>query len=698
MANYFVIFELLGHSQSHRGEFQPSFPGGSTMRIEAALLSLAALTLTGCGAGLTVTRSGSSPQTSSFNVPAIHGRVHGGQGPVANANVYLLAANNTGWGQPSLSLINNVPGTTFLDTSGTATNGFYYVKTDSNGDFNLNGDPIYNCNILLGSTSPGEVYISAVGGNSGSGINPALSLMAPLGKCPASGNFASDAIVVVNEVTTVGAAVALNNFFLSPTALSAPNDTANQTALANAFNWASVLVNVSTGTANATTPDGTGILPQATINLIANILSSCVNSNGSMTSGSNCSTLFLNANSKTASPTDTATAALNMAYWPGENVAQLYGLASAQPVFPTTIISQPHDFSMAAYYSLSVAGPLALAYDGNGFLWAADKGDSKILEWSPSTFSFATLPSGNGVNLPTAIAVNGANDVFVANSNGSLSGFLNNGTAMTGSPFTGGGLGTPIAMTIDSQSNVWVLNNNNTASEFSSSGSPLSPSGGWPFVPGPFVPSTVGQISGIAATTAGHIYAMDATNNVTYVFNPNASEFQSDFGASQPFYGVILDPIGLTSDASGDIWYVNGGADSVVSMSDSSTDPYPYTVAEESAYGLQTPGASVAENGPVAAALTAEGATVQSAYAVVADANTTTPCVEVPQKGNPLLPSNSGQTNFKQACPSGLPAQGSAPKSSATDGEGQFAVTEEGQGEDIFNTLLFYFSTGINAY
>jgi hypothetical protein len=668
------------------------------MRIETALFSLAALTLAGCGAGLTVTPSGSSPQTSSFSGPAIHGRVHGGQGPVANANVYLLAANNTGWGQPSLSLINNVPGNTFLDTSGTATNGFYYVKTDSNGDFTLNGDPIYNCNPPTPGTTGEEVYISAVGGDSGSGINSALSLMAPLGMCPASGYFASDAIVVVNEVTTVGAAVALNNFFLSPTALSAPNDTADQTALANAFNWASVLVNVSTGTANATTPDGTGVLPQATINLIANILSSCVNSNGSMTSGSNCSTLFLNANSKTASPTDTATAALNIAYWPGENVAQLYGLASAQPVFPTTITSQPHDFSMAAYYSLSVAGPLTLAYDGNGNLWAADKGDSKILEWSPSTFSFTTLPSGNGVNMPTAIAVNGANQVFVANSNDSLSGFLNDGTAMTGSPFTGGGLGTPIAMTIDSQSNVWVLNNNNTASEFSSSGAPLSPSGGYTFVPGPFVPSTVGLINGIAATTAGHIYAMDATNNVTYVFNPTASEFQSDFEASQPFYGGISDPSGLTSDAFGNIWFVNGGADSVGSMSDSSTDPYPYTVASESGYTLQTQGASVAENGPVAAALTAEGATVRTAYAVVADANTTTPCVEVPQKGNPLLPSNSGGTNVKQACPSGLPAQASAPKSSATDGKGQFADTEEGQGEDIFNTLLFYFSTGINAY
>jgi hypothetical protein len=79
------------------------------------------------------------------------GTVHGGQQPIAGAHVYLFAASATGYGgagiaastsNASVSLLTGGSGTT-LDSSGGATNGDYFVTTDSSGNFSITGD--YTC-------------------------------------------------------------------------------------------------------------------------------------------------------------------------------------------------------------------------------------------------------------------------------------------------------------------------------------------------------------------------------------------------------------------------------------------------------------------------------------------------------------------------------------------------------------------------
>jgi len=118
--------------------------------MEAFVRPFFSLVYLSVACGLSLLLSGCS--LSKTSVPttdtglAIRGMVRGGQQPIVGANVYLFAANAgvftpnaNGYGNASVSLLTSVPGSTTLDTSGGATNGDYYVTTDSNGNFSITG-------------------------------------------------------------------------------------------------------------------------------------------------------------------------------------------------------------------------------------------------------------------------------------------------------------------------------------------------------------------------------------------------------------------------------------------------------------------------------------------------------------------------------------------------------------------------------
>ena len=119
----------------------------------------------------------------------------------------------------------------------------------------------------------------ALGGNAGQGANPAAGLMAAIGSCPSGGG--SPVFVTVNEVTTVAAAYALAGFAVDATHVSSSGTALAQLGLTNAFANAGNLVTPATGAALAVTPAGTGTVPQAEIDTLANALAACVGSAGS---------------------------------------------------------------------------------------------------------------------------------------------------------------------------------------------------------------------------------------------------------------------------------------------------------------------------------------------------------------------------------------------------------------------------------
>ena len=287
---------------------------------------------------------GTATYTVSSAGVALTGTVSSGTLPVNGAQVQLYAAGQTGYGSAATAV-------------GSA------VTTSSSGAFSLN----YNC-----PSAPGDqMYVVATGGDAGKGANTGIALMAALGSCS---NL--PAAVTVNEVTTVASAYALSPFAAVNTSgggitVGAPAggtscnaagkwqstgaETCNYTGLSNAFLAVSNLVNV-TGAADATgtaagaarthTPaypsDLSGdpnildnsTVPTTRINALADMLASCVESDGTGCSGG----LFSAASTSGTPPADTLQAVLNIALNPGNNVDTLLGLVGsmASPPYSTT--------------------------------------------------------------------------------------------------------------------------------------------------------------------------------------------------------------------------------------------------------------------------------------------------------------------------------------------------------------------------
>lgn len=500
--------------------------------------------LTGCGAmpGTTPFETGSDPAAGT----ALQGIVHGGQQAIVGAHVYLLAANTTGYGAASVSLLTSGTGRT-LDTSGGPTNGFYYVTSDANGNFSITGD--YSC------TANTQVYVYALGGNPGAGTNPAAGLMAALGNCPSAGNFQTAApFLFVNEVSTVASAYAMAGFATDALHVSSSGTAAAKLGIANAFVNAAVLETLGTGVANAAPPAlpmgaGGGAVPQTEINTLGNILAACVNSTGAVTGPTNptaCYTLFTNAESGGTTgtePTDTATAAINIAHNPVAAVAALYGLSSAYAQFNPALTAQPNDFTMSIYYNdaqlYNDGGPVAI--DASGNVWIAANSVFK-LNGQAYDFTGGTGYSGFfGNNI--AIDVNG--NAWVLNSS-SLGEFNSSGT-VTGNYSSGLGLSSPTSIAMDSSTNAWIGDGASHSVVKVSSAGALS---------GTFTGSGLSAPGPVAIDASGNAWIADLTSGAIVELSPTGTALSGTGG----YTGVGLStPTGIAIDHSGNVWVSNSG-------------------------------------------------------------------------------------------------------------------------------------------
>jgi hypothetical protein len=405
----------------------------------AMVAGAAAVSLVFTGCGLNGGGSLSQGSGSGAGTFAITGNIHGGQQAVSGSTVNMYAVGTTGYGAASVSVLNS--GVT--------------VTSGGDGTFSLTGK--YTC------TPEQRVYLTATGGNAGSGPNGALALMAALGRC---GDLTSSTFISMNEVTTITSVWALAPFMNGIANIGAP--ASNVTGINNAFNDVNELASISTGNAGGVVPAGTTI-PVAAINTLADILAGCVNSNGS---GSGCSSLFAGATVGGNAPTDTLTAAMNMAQHPAVGVATLYPLAVAQSPFQPTLTDQPSDFTLAATFS-GFTTPTAVAADASGNVWVTDSAANKLTELGHSgAVAMTTL----GLSGPSAVAIDQTGNAWVANAGNSSVAKVTAGGAV--STFTGGGLNVPESIAIDGQGNAWLANaGNNTVSEFSNSGTVLSGAG-----------------------------------------------------------------------------------------------------------------------------------------------------------------------------------------------------------------------------
>jgi hypothetical protein len=351
------------------------------------------------------------------------GTIHGGQNPINGATLTLYIAGLDGYG----SAFNYYP------TTGTAGTALSTTTSNAQGTFTF---PTYTCPQVTPTattpTPPGTnsdflEYVVATGGDSGSGTNSAIALMAVLGGPAQHGVLSSNDIcstikgapptLTINEETTAASLFALAQFYKPTASDSSPGffgtPSTNYQGMISAFNIAGELVNLSTGLANTTfQPQGASIAPVggsltytndlATLDadkiaLIADIIAACVNSSGPSSPG--CSALFQYAvrpptpatttlGSSFTYPTaqNTMTAAYYMAVNPinattagvpnTTAMQKLYALPGIAPPYAYTE-AQPNDWTISVVYSSPsygggtvgfISAPTYLSVDTSGYV------------------------------------------------------------------------------------------------------------------------------------------------------------------------------------------------------------------------------------------------------------------------------------------------------------------------------------------
>jgi streptogramin lyase len=501
-----------------------------------------------------------------------------------------MAVNTTGYGGPGIPASSTNKSASLLTTGAGQDSLGYFVTTDSNGDFNITGD--YTC-----PSTWANPYLYAVGGDSGSGANAAITLVAPVASCEGASEF-----ITVNEVSTIASAYAFAGFASDPTHVSTSGSVLDATVANNAANTILNLENPNTGVAYATTPGGNGTVPQAEIDTLANILAACINSTGS--GSTQCSTLFANAANGGTQPTDMATAAVNIAHNPGANISNLIGLqipsSPFQPMLSAT--PTPNDFTIAVTYtgggmndplglaidssgdvwttntngganSLSEFSPVGvaisntggftggglytpygIAIDSTGKVWVVNSGNNTLSEFNPSgTPDSATAFSGGGLASPTNICIDAGGDLWIANGfANNVSEFSSSGTAATNSPFSGGGIDGGIDIACDAAGHVWISNSNAVLSELTTSGGVVS-SGG-------YTGGGLNESYGVAIDGSGNVWTANSGNNSISKFNSSGA---AQSGSSGYTGGGLSSPQYIAVDRAGNVWVANEGSHSI---------------------------------------------------------------------------------------------------------------------------------------
>jgi hypothetical protein len=412
---------------------------GSKRNLIALLASSAVLTA-GCSNMVST-----APSSNPLSKPAsLSGKIHGGNQPVVGATVTLWYVGQSG---PA----------TLAATTTTDSGGSFGFNKDVNG--NTSDDGSTNTFSCPSNTDP-LVYVRSLGGNSqnngSTGSNSAAGFIGIYGVCS---QLSASNFIYMSEVTTTATMAAVSQFF-NPfnDTITADGTGQEKIVIDEVPATAALLADMATGlyvpSTTISPAGGANVAPGVTVtatpepgkvNLIANIISSCVNSTDS--SSTPCSTLFTSTppplgnttalNPGTAFPvaTDTLQALYYLFTNPSNspaagssgtsNVAALFSLAGG--------VGAPYQPSA----SLPTDWTIAISYVGNG------------------TCGTASAGTGDFINSPVDIGIDGRDSVWFANSQagGNLSAITSSGQPLAcvhldaGSSNTGG--------VLDSSGNIW---------------------------------------------------------------------------------------------------------------------------------------------------------------------------------------------------------------------------------------------------
>jgi hypothetical protein len=444
---------------------------------------------------------------SAFAADSIKGQVFGGGAPIANSTVVLWEA------------------------SANAPKNLAETKTNDQGQFDLRTSGARNPDSIL--------YVVATGGepqaNKGAGANPAIVLLAVLGKKPPDK-------VTVNEFTTV-ASVWTNAQFLSGSALQG-YALGLRIAAGNLPNF----VDLSTGNFGGAILEpfnATQTPTMANFATLAILTAGCVTS----VNADACNNFFAAATPPNGkAPTDTLQAAEAIACNPAYKPERLFDL-------------------LDKFYPV----PKGKTLRATPF--------SPYLSVAPSAWVLPLEFTGGGVNAPGKIMFDSEGNAWVGDNfivgsqarddlwDGNASKFAPNGKPLSPAPtgFSGGGLEGPgFGTTIDASDRVWLTSTaGKSISEFDKTGKPLSPPEGYNFG------GQLGIMQGIIATPNGDIWALDfGKDTVVYLPKGDASQGKifcesTDGKPNKDSPCKLSGPFHLAIDQQDRIWITNAIADTV---------------------------------------------------------------------------------------------------------------------------------------
>lgn len=563
-------------------------------RVSLVVLGMIlSMALWGCSA-LQMHETGVSAGGSSSAI-ALRGVANGGQQPLLGSVIQLYAVGTSGYGSVATPLLPTSGPSVVTTSDGSGIGG--NVSNGNNsltaGMFTITGD--YTC------PSNSYVYITVAGGNPqvGGAANPDVALVAALGSCANLQANAASTFITINEVTTVAAVWAFQQFAaITPgtTLYSQPGDgvtapaftvgtsATNMQGLINAFGMASVLANTSTGTTPGSNTSGTQSNVETwQVATVANILASCVNSDpvgGAGGTSTNCSSLFNAAKVGSNTPADTLQAAWLMAQNPGNNVQTLFGLVSGVGAPFSGADNYVNDWTIGfavttTYGTGNLASPNGLAIDGYGNLWVASTcynggvcSNGFITEFDPqgnliskianyntgSTASptLVTIGKQTSNSIPFQIAIDLANNAWVADrTNGYVfrvgasgsAGGANGGGGAAAFAISTGASTLPTAIAVDGNGTVWATLNGATGynATFGTSGNlglaGIIPSGVG--TGGPLTGGFIGGNPGGTASVTGYSLVIDSTPTSTYAAAPFIYAVNEGVKCNSLVYGTI---------------------------------------------------------------------------------------------------------------------------------------------------------------
>jgi DNA-binding beta-propeller fold protein YncE len=183
--------------------------------------------------------------------------------------------------------------------------------------------------------------------------------------------------------------------------------------------------------------------------------------------------------------------------------------------------------------SSGLSVPYGVAVDGAGNVYFANSGSNTIEEWTAANNTVTTLVSSN-LSQPYGVAVDGAGNVYFANSGSNM---IQEWTAANSNVTTlvSSGLANPQGVAVDGAGNVYIANTgSNTIQEWTVANNTVTT----------LVSSNLSQPYGLAVDGAGNVYIADTAHNAIKEWtaaNSNVTTLVS--GVSAP-YGLAVDGMG----------------------------------------------------------------------------------------------------------------------------------------------------------